>query len=301
MTGERHQSRNGAAWRLARRQHGVVARRQLLALGYSEKAIEHRLAIGRLHRLRRGVYAVGREETSAEGRWTAALLVCGEGSFLTHRSAGALYGICEERPGRIEVGVRDAHTHRIEDIRTRRRPTLAAAEVGFVRGVAVTSPVQTMLDLATVQGPRYLLRSINEADIRDVIDAERLRREIEERPGAAGVRPLRRLLDRDTFALSREELERLFLPLAREAGLPLPLTQVIVNEFEVDFFWPDLRLVVETDGWRYHRTPAAQSRDALRGQVHTASGLTPLRFSHHQIKYEPDHVRRILAETAARL
>lgn len=301
MTPTRHRSRGEAAWRLARRQHGVVARRQLLALGFSAEAIRYRIKIGRLHRVRRGVYAVGREEISAEGRWTAALLVCGDGAFLTHRSAGALYGICAERPGRIEVGVRDAHAHRFEDIRSRRRPTLAAAQVGLVRGVAVTSPVQTMLDLATVQGPRYLLRSINEADIRDVIDAERLRREIEERPGAAGVRPLRRLLDRDTFALSREELERLFLPLAREVGLPLPLTQVIVNEYEVDFFWPELGLVVETDGWRYHRTPAAQSRDALRDQVHTASGLTPLRFSHHQVKYEPDHVRRILAETAARL
>jgi hypothetical protein len=279
----------------------VVARRQLLALGFSAEAIAHRIESKRLHRVRRGVYAVGREEVTREGRWTAALLACGDGAFLTHLSAGALHGICEERPGRVEVGVRDGHTRRFEDIRTRRRPTLAAAEVGFVRGVAVTSPVQTMLDLATVQGPRYLLRSIHEADIRDVIDAERLRREIEKQPGVAGVRPLRRLLDRDTFVLSREELERLFLPLAREAGLPLPLTQVIVNEYEVDFFWPDLGLVVETDGWRYHRTPAAQSRDARRDQEHTASGLTPLRFSHHQVKYEADHVRRILTETAARL
>jgi very-short-patch-repair endonuclease len=73
------------------------------------------------------------------------------------------------------------------------------------------------------------------------------------------------------------------------------------SAIEVDFFWPDLGLVVETDGWRYHRTPAAQSRDARRDQAHTASGLTPLRFSHHQVKYEPAHVKRILTDTAAHL
>ena len=75
----------------------------------------------------------------------------------------------------------------------------------------------------------------------------------------------------------------------------------MVNKFEVDFFWPDLGLIVETDGWRYHRTPSAQTRDALRDQIHTAAGLTPLRFSHYQVKYEPEHVRRILARTAANL
>jgi hypothetical protein len=82
---------------------------------------------------------------------------------------------------------------------------------------------------------------------------------------------------------------------------PPPLTKQIVNEFEVDFFWPELGLVVETDGWRYHRTPSAQTRDALRFQRHTASGLTPLRFSHYQVKYEPRHVREILEKTASNL
>jgi hypothetical protein len=158
-----------------------------------------------------------------------------------------------------------------------------------------------MLDLATVQGPKTLLRSINEADKRDVIDPEELRRALESRAGEPGVRLLRALLDRDTFVLSDEELERLFLPLAREAGLPLPLTKQIVNDFEVDFYWPDLGLVIETDGWRYHRTPSAQSRDARRDQAHTASGLAPLRFSHHQVKYEPVHVKRILRDTAVHL
>ncbi len=86
-----------------------------------------------------------------------------------------------------------------------------------------------------------------------------------------GAKRLAALLDRDTFVLTQEELERLFLPLAREVGLPLPLTGEIVNGYEVDFYWPELRLVVETDGLRYHRTPAAQAKDARRDQAHTAA------------------------------
>ncbi len=83
--------------------------------------------------------------------------------------------------------------------------------------------------------------------------------------------------------------------------MSVPLTKHVVNEFEVDFYWPDLGLVVETDGWRYHRTPSAQSRDALRFQTHVAADLTPLRFSHYQVKYESAHVRTILEQTAAHL
>jgi hypothetical protein len=107
-----------------------------------------------------------------------------------------------------------------------------------------------------------------------VIDADALRKALDAHAGQPGVRPLRRILDKHTFRLSDDELERIFRSLAVVAGLPVPLTQVMVNDFEVDFFWPSLGLVVETDGWRYHRTPAAQTRDALRFQTHTAAGLT---------------------------
>jgi hypothetical protein len=161
--------------------------------------------------------------------------------------------------------------------------------------------VQTFLDLANVAGPKTLERAINEADKRNVIDADALRKALDGRSGEPGVRPLRRILDKHTFRLSDDELELLFRPLATAAGLPVPLTKVMVSEFEVDFFWPELGLVVETDGWRYHRTPAAQTRDALRFQIHTAAGLTPLRFSHWQVKYEPHHVKDILTKTAANL
>lgn len=112
---------------------------------------------------------------------------------------------------------------------------------------------------------------------------------------------MRRILDRRTFALTDSELERRFLPITRAAGLPLPETGRKLNGFKVDFYWPDLGLVVETDGLRYHRTPAQQARDRMRDQAHTASGLTCLRFTHAQVRFEADHVRATLAAVVRRL
>jgi very-short-patch-repair endonuclease len=96
-------------------------------------------------------------------------------------------------------------------------------------------------------------------------------------------------------------LERIFLPLVSQAGLPLPLTRQRLNGFRVDFFWPDLRLVVETDGLRYHRTPSQQARDQVRDQAHIAAGFTPIRFTHEQVRYEEEYVRSMLRAVARRL
>ena len=109
---------------------------------------------------------------------------------------------------------------------------------------------------------------------------------------------LRTWLDRRTFRLARSRLERLFLPLARDVGLPVPDTKAWVNGFEVDFLWRELRLVVETDGLRHHRTPAQQTRDHRRDQAHVAAGFTALRFTHEQVRYEPGHVLKTLIATA---
>jgi hypothetical protein len=168
-------------------------------------------------------------------------------------------------------------------------------------GIPVTTPVQTLIDVATELSLRRLERAVNEADKRDLVDPDSLRAALDGYTGEPGVKPLRALLGRDTFRLSDSDLEIFFRPIAEDAGLPPPLTKQHVNGFEVDFHWPDLNLVIETDGLRYHRTPSAQSRDALRDQTHTAAGLTTLRFTHHQIKHEPAHVRTILMRMARNL
>jgi very-short-patch-repair endonuclease len=301
MGAKKSDARSRCAWVLARKQRGVLTRRDLLDLGFSSKAIKHRIAGGRLHVVSRGIYAVGRPQLSREGRWMAAVLACGPDAALSHRSAGALWGIIGERSDSIDVSVR----HRVEadrpGLRVRGRPALLADETTSHRDIPLTQPIRTLIDLATELSPRRLERAVNEADKRDRIDPESLRRALDGHAGEPGVRLLRVLLDRRTFRLSDTELEVLFRPIAAQAGLPTPLTKEMVNGFEVDFYWPNLGLVVETDGWRYHRTASAQTRDALRDQTHTAAGLTPLRFSHYQVKHEPQHVRRILARTAANL
>jgi hypothetical protein len=231
----------------------------------------------------------------------AAVLACGSGALLSHRSAAALWGFGDEHPNYIDASVRRASEAHIPGLRCHRRPSLPSNEVDLRRNIPVTQPVRTFLDLATVAGPKTLERAINEADKRDVIDPDGLRKALDDHPGEPGIRPLRHILDKHTFRLSDDELERLFRPLASAAGLPIPLTKHMVNRFEVDFYWPELGLVVETDGWRYHRTPSAQTRDALRSQIHVANGQTPLRFSHYQVKYEPRHVEHILTKTAANL
>jgi hypothetical protein len=220
---------------------------------------------------------------------------------LGHGSAAALWGIGPEGDGPVDVIVRRRCGLSRPGIKARERPLLSGREVTERHGIPVTTPARTMIDQATELTPNRLERMVNEADKHDVIDPEALRAALDDYAGERGVKPLRILLDRLTFRLSDTELEVLFRPIAAKAGLPVPLTKEIVNDFEVDFFWPDLGLVVETDGWRYHRTPSAQTRDALRDQTHTAAGLTSLRFSHYQVKYEPRHVLRILTRTAANL
>jgi Protein of unknown function (DUF559) len=168
-------------------------------------------------------------------------------------------------------------------------------------GLPVTNPARTLLDLAMELTPVALERAVNEADKRDLIDPVSLREILDGHGGAPGVRALRLLLDRDTFLLSDSDLEILFRPLAAAASLPPPLAKQIVNGFEVDFHWPDLGLVVETDGLRYHRTASAQRHDRIRDQTHTAAGLHPLRFTHWQVKHERAYVIDVLHQTATQL
>ena len=231
----------------------------------------------------------------------AAVLACGDGAVLSHSSAAALWRIGFEQRSVIEVSLPSPSRRRRPGLRIHRRPSLGESNVTTEYGIPVTTPIQTLIDLSLRLDRRGIERAINEADKYDLVHPPELRRALDERAGEPGVAKLRHILDRRTFRLTKEELERRFLPLARKARLPVPLTGQWVNEFQVDFYWPDLGLVVETDGLRYHRTPAEQARDRLRDQAHTAAGLTQLRFTHEQVRYEPEYIVRILAQTASRL
>jgi very-short-patch-repair endonuclease len=301
MGGERHRPRSSGLWEIARRQHGVVARRQLIELGYGAKAIEHRIAKGRLHPTWRGVYAIGRPALTQKGRWMAAVLSCGERAFLSHESAAALWRIRRSKDRRIDISVLADSVRRRPDIALHRRSSLERADITHCDAIPVTTPICTLIDLAIVLDPSALEAAINEADKCDLTDPEELRSTLDVMKPRPGVRVLRKLLDASTFRLTDSELERLFLRTARKAGLPPPNTGCWINGFKVDFYWPDLRLVVETDGLRYHRTSAQQARDRHRDQVHIAAGDTPLRFTHGQIRYKPGNVEATLRDVARRL
>jgi very-short-patch-repair endonuclease len=300
MSDARDYKRSRRAWELAERQHGIVARRQLLALGFNAREIEHRVARGRLHLVMRGVYAVGWPRLTQERRWMAAVLACGDGAMLSHRSAAALWGIGTEIGGAIDVSVRRRAGLRRPGIRVRARRALSEADISSRDGIRLTGVVRTLIDIATELSSVAVERAVNEADKLDLVDPETLRSALEDHSGARGVRLLRTVLDARTFRLSDSDLEIAFRPIAAKAQLPNPLTKQIVNGFEIDFFFPELALVVETDGLRYHRTPSAQAKDARRDRAHLLARMTPLRFTHYEVKYESAKVRREL-ERAARL
>ncbi len=229
----------------------------------------------------------------------AAVLACGAGAALSWRSAGAAMRIVRERPGLVEVTVPMHRRPRVKGI-TIHRCQLGAGDLGSVRGIPITSPTKTLLDLATSVSMDELEEAVNEADALELVRVEQLREDLDRRAGQRGVRTLRTLLDRHTFRISESELERRFLRLIRGAGLPLPDTQVELAG-RVDFHWHELGLVVETDGWRYHRTPARQANDNRRMQAHAAAGRTAVRISHFEIRYDAPRVEATLARTVERL
>jgi hypothetical protein len=229
----------------------------------------------------------------------ASVLACGDGAVLSHSSATALWRVGAEQSGQVELSLPSSSRRRRPGLRIHRRPSLnLERDTTREYGIPCTTPIQTLIDVSLRLDRPELERMINEADKYNLTNPPQLRKALDARAGEPGVAKLRHILDRRTFRLTKEELERRFLPLAGKAGLPVPLTGRIVNEFEVDFYWPDLGLVVETDGLRYHRTPAEQARDRLRDQAHTAAGLTQLRFTHEQVRYEPEHVLAVLRRTA---
>jgi very-short-patch-repair endonuclease len=237
----------------------------------------------------------------------AALLACGPEAALSHESAAQLWGILgmysgsereRDRPAVIHVSIPAGRSHRLNAIRAHRRRVLPDRDRALHGQMPVTSPSRTLIDLASVLLAGRLEACVNQADKLDLIDPEVLRQELDCHRGMDGVPALRRILDRRTFALTDSELERRLLRLVSRARLPAPLTQQRVSGFRVDFFWPELRLVVETDGLRYHRTAAQQTRDRRRDQALLTAGFVVLRFTHAQVTYDPDHVVMTLRAVA---
>lgn len=281
--------------RLAERQCGVVGRRQLLERGVGEDAIDHRLAVGRLHVVAHGVYAVGHRLTSPLGRCMAAVLASGRGAVLSHRSAAGLWGISEPSGGPVHVTVGRKSTSS-KAIR-RHHLTLPSDEITVHDGIPVTTMPRTIFDLAATSSVDQVESAIRQAEYLRLDDRLSLPDLIQRYPGRRGIRRLRTALER-TEALpagrTRSRLEERFLPFLRRYGLPRPRLndwiEVAGQRFQVDCHWAGSGQVVELDGWQAHGTRSGFRRDRARDRILRAAGYEVTRISWAQLDDEPEAI-----------
>jgi very-short-patch-repair endonuclease len=287
---------------LAERQHGVVTRAQLLELGLGGRAIDHRLALGRLRPVYRGVYTIGHRLLSQDGRWMAAVLACGPDAVLSHLSAAALWGI--RQSSRIEVTTRAVH-RRQSGIIVHRSP-LRDDECTTHRGIPTTTVPRTLLDLSAIVRPDALRSALRQAEQLRLTDPLSLIDLAERYPRRPGLAKIRALLEEASIGarIIRSELEERFQTFLLNAGLPLPKTNQQIEGYEVDCVWPEQRLIVELDGHASHAPTHAFEGDRARDRRLEAAGWRVIRITWRQLYEEPHLVeadlRRLLSQPASR-
>lgn len=270
---------------LATRQHGVVSRSQLIELGLGSGAIDSRLRSGRLHAVHRGVYAVGHESLSQRGIWLAAVLACGEGAALSHESAATLWGLIEMSPR--SVNVTSAHGRRGRAGISLHTGTVHPGERRTRHGIPVTSVARTLLDMAERPSRKWLRRSYEEADRLGLLHRGELERICQLGVGRRGIPVLRQLMAEERSGATRSPLEDVFGTLCKRHRLPLPAVNARLLGFEVDALWARQRLVVELDGFAFHRHRAAFERDRARDAALQAAGYRVVRFTHRRLEQDP--------------
>jgi hypothetical protein len=253
--------------RIAGAAHGVVTRAQLLRVGVTPAEIEHRLRTGALLREHRGVYRVGHRAPSVEARYLAAVQACGERALLSGRAAGYLLGLLKGRAPAPEVTA--PTERRVKGMRTRRAH--GPRDAMTWRGIPVTTVARTLVDLAGVLSADDLARACHEAGVRYHTTPAMVEAVLARRPNSPGAANLRAVMRGDTrVTLSR--LEARFLERLREAGLALPRTNRRAGSKRVDCRWPDQRLTVELDSYRYHHSRYAWEQDRRREREARARG-----------------------------
>jgi hypothetical protein len=266
---------------LASRQYGVVTRHQLLHDGVSGSAIDSRIGTI-LHPVHAGVHAVGHPGLGTEGRWLAATLAFGPGAVLSHRAAAALWGLRPAWMRFLEVSAPRAAAGRPGIILHRPRSIEATTH----RGIPVTTVARTLVDVADVVSPRVLRKVLEQAEIL------RLDGTPVPVPGRRGYGRLVRALAElgPSVPLTRSELEDAFRALCAGAGLPAPASNLTVRGMEIDFVWPEARVAVEIDSWRYHGTRVAFGRDRRRSARMQLAGWGLLRFTDSDVVGDPAYV-----------
>jgi very-short-patch-repair endonuclease len=260
---------------LAAEQHGVVSRSQLLVRGLTKESVARRVRAGRLHVVHRGVYAVGHRVLTREGRWMAATLATG--GVLSHVTAATAWGFAKSA-GAIHVTVPgDPGRKRRAGVKVHRSRTLKPADTTVKNGIPITEPHRTLADLATTLSGRPLEHAVNLAE--RLIDFERLAQTAS--PSLQAV--LRTYATADT----RSALEEAFLKLCDDHRIPRPRTNTLVEGILCDFVWSEQRLIVEVDGYKFHRAPTVFESDRERDVTLTALGWRVLRFTWRQLTERP--------------
>jgi hypothetical protein len=280
--------------RLAERQHGVVSSRQLSRLGYSKHSVSRAAAAGRLHRIHRGVYAVGYKRLIWHGRCMAAVLASAP-AVASHQTAAWLWGLLRSRPGTIHL---TAPTRRHgKETYTVHFARLAPEDRGTIEGIPVTALPRTFLDLAATISSRRLERVLERSEELRLFDLGPVEELLARSAGHPGAGRLRRAiaLYQPKPAFTRSGLEDRFLELVRAAGLPRPSMNFVVAGFELDAYWPSHRFAVELDAYATHGGRAAFERDRIRDEELKLAGVEIVRITDVRLEREPAATMRRLA------
>jgi very-short-patch-repair endonuclease len=283
----------------------VVARRQLLAAGLSRTVIARRLRSGRLHELHRGVYLVGHTIAPPFAHEAAAVLACGQGAVLSHRSAGGAWDLLY-RPASLPISVTVPPARYVERPGIEiHRAALAPRDVRRRHRLLLTSPPRTILDLASVLDLSELERAVAEAHYRRLASDEELREQVDTNPGRPGISALRAVLDLPSGASrTRSPAERWLLRLLRNGGFTGYETNAVIHGYEVDVLWRDLDFAIEVDGYDAHSGRVAFERDRLKIATLKAKRLDVMPVTGRQLRDDAvgvlDRMRAALALARAR-
>jgi predicted transcriptional regulator of viral defense system len=275
--------------RIAAKQHGVVSRRQLIAVGMDDAAIRRRVSQGYLHRVHAGVYAVGHPRLTQEGGWMAAVVACGQGAFLSHPDAAVLWGFYDRIGPRIHVTVK--WRRNIEGLILHRTRRLDPDEVTTRNGIPVTTVARTFVDLTDCVNEDRLLRALREAEFKRLLDLDSLNAAVARAHGRRNLKALKRAIAlHRPGQIVRGELEHRFAELRRGSGLREPQTNFPITArgrtYILDCYWPEHRLAVELDGRDAHARELAFESDRRRDAALNAIGVRLLRFTWQRVNYD---------------
>jgi predicted transcriptional regulator of viral defense system len=271
--------------RLALRQNGNVTREQLLELGLGREAIKHRARRKRLFRVHRGVFAVGRPPQTAVERYAAAVLACGPGAALSHFSALSLWKLTDQ--WRMPPHVTAPTRRKRPGIITHRSSGLQSRDFRTRTAIRVTSPARTILDCArALDRQAGLGRTIADARRAKILTETALRDVVNRFPTHPGTTPLTRAIA--VYTPTRSEFEDRFVRFCARYDFPTPIVNTQVAGHEADTWFPQHRIIVELDGWDFHRDHDVFNSDRDRDTDRLAAGIETVRITWDRLTHTPD-------------